>query len=147
MQSAFPLVDLRSQSTVKSEPLSSPLRVPPLSSATPSRPLWLAPAAPGSLAEPPIVFLPHGDTQIECKLDELSDDATEIASVLRQGCSQAAHRDKWMIVASYYRGKGNHTAALMVVTTMVDGTQSLLVYARDLGSRAYSPHVSSCSTV
>lgn len=59
-----------------------------------------------------------GGQHITFDLEALDVDPNSIIELLR---STSSDRDKWMIVAAFYRRKGNTHAALTVVATMVQG--------------------------
>lgn len=69
----------------------------------------------------PSITLVHDGNRFDCSLESLTQDVKNAVSVLTQTSAQSTERDKWMIVAGYYRRKGNIQAALTIVTTMVDG--------------------------
>ena len=79
------------------------------------------PATTTRIAPSPTIILTYEGNYFNCYLDELTEDPKSVIEVLTQTSAQATHRDKWMIVAGYYRGKGNIKAALAVVKAMVDG--------------------------
>ena len=111
---------------VKTESLpSSPVRQGPPTSAKANLPA--RPTSPTHISPSPAIVLNYGDTPFHCRLDQLSDDPQNVITLLSQTCAQALERDKWMIVAAYYRNKGNTQAALAVVVTMVNGTFPCLV--------------------
>lgn len=105
---------------VKVESLpSSPVRPGPPTPAKATLPP--RPVSPAHIPPSPAIVLNYGGTPFHCRLDQLSDDPGNIITVLTQTCAQALERDKWMIVAAYYRNKRNTQAALDVVAAMVNG--------------------------
>lgn len=111
---------------IKSEPeleASSPPARLPSSSQPPApesaqRPIPLA--APPAMPSP-VITLSYSGQSLDCELDSLTDDPASIIFTLSQAAAQSAERDKWMIVAGYYRGKRSIRAAISVVAAMVDG--------------------------
>ncbi|KAF7790383.1 hypothetical protein EIP86_001338 [Pleurotus ostreatoroseus] len=104
---------------VKTESLpSSPVRQGPPTPAKVNLPP--RPTSPAHITPSPAIVLNYGNTPFHCRLDQLSDDPQNIITLLSQTCAQALERDKWMIVAAYYRNKGNTQAALAVVAAMVN---------------------------
>lgn len=105
----------------------------PMSAARSSRPAQntscqesTSPTQPGaaSSSSPSIILTFRGE-RVNCALGALDGDPAGIITVLRATAASALERDKWMIVAGYYRGAGNVTAAARVVEAMLDGECSL----------------------
>lgn len=83
-----------------------------------------APSTPPPTLSPSIILSYEGGS-FTCDLDALSEDPEGVIGVLRQTAANALERDKWMIVAGHYRGKGNVLAALTVITVMIEGMYGL----------------------
>ena len=120
IQTQSQTADSRPQA-MKIEPMSSPIRLPLPAPAGPSQSEAAPPASPPRTRT---ITLSYGVNHYTVNLDELPDDSVKITAILKETCPQAAQRDKWMIIASYYRAQGNHNAALMIVSAMVDGSCS-----------------------
>jgi hypothetical protein len=56
-----------------------------------------------------------------CDLEALTKDPGNVIFMLQQTASSAIERDKWMIVAAHYRKQHNVSAAIAVVSSMVEG--------------------------
>lgn len=60
---------------------------------------------------------------ISYDLETLEDDPRAIVDLLKATSSE---RDKWITVGCHYRRKGNFTAAISVVSTMIQGNMLVL---------------------
>lgn len=96
---------------------------PRISAAPKQLPVSLtSPSVPSNSPRSKRLTLSLCDQSIACDLETLEDDPKGIVALLK-ACS--CECDKWMIVAAEYRGRGNCTAAVTVVTAMVEGAVSL----------------------
>ncbi|OCH86357.1 hypothetical protein OBBRIDRAFT_244494 [Obba rivulosa] len=68
----------------------------------------------------PSIVLNYNGEHVSCALENLDENPGGIIAVLKATAGHSLERDKWMIVAGYYRGKGNVKAAVAVVSTMVE---------------------------
>ncbi|EMD32054.1 hypothetical protein CERSUDRAFT_126972 [Gelatoporia subvermispora B] len=103
------------------------------------------PCSEGPSRSPPLILSYQGK-RANCDLGSLKEDPEGVITVLKATASDSLERDKWMIVASYYRSKGNLKAALAVVSAMVEVMTSSVV---GLESQALKPAylmLASCHT-
>ncbi|KAI0093198.1 hypothetical protein BDY19DRAFT_922601 [Irpex rosettiformis] len=72
----------------------------------------------------PSLVLCYRGEQFTCELDALTQDPENVIFLLQQTSTSSMDRDKWMIVAAYYRRKQNVFAAAAVVSAMLDAMKS-----------------------
>ncbi|CAL1707897.1 unnamed protein product [Somion occarium] len=104
-----------------------------------------APSTPAPTLSPSIILSYEGGS-FTCDLDALSEDPEGVIGVLRQTAANALERDKWMIVAGHYRGKGNILAALAVITVMIEVMTSPVVGIPERELKPAFLMLSSCHT-
>ncbi|THH17715.1 hypothetical protein EW146_g3137 [Bondarzewia mesenterica] len=106
---AFPLTP---QSPISSVFLPSPL---PISSCRSPNPRSVIP--PGLPPVQTSIVVPLCGESVSYDLESLEDDPKGIINLLT---SAACNLDKWMVVGAFYRRKGNVSAAIEVVSQMID---------------------------
>lgn len=55
-----------------------------------------------------------------CDLETLTEDPGNVMFMLQQTAASVIERDKWIIVAAHYRKQHNASAAIAVVSSMVE---------------------------
>ncbi|KZT00480.1 uncharacterized protein LAESUDRAFT_718141 [Laetiporus sulphureus 93-53] len=78
-----------------------------------------APATSTANSAPVITLTFHG-SPLSVALDALDADAAGIIDVLRVTAGSMLERDKWMVVAGWYRGRGLVLSAVQVVSEMIN---------------------------
>ncbi|KAI0071727.1 hypothetical protein K474DRAFT_1775997 [Panus rudis PR-1116 ss-1] len=96
-----------------------------------------------STLSPSIVLSCDGGT-FACDLDSLTESPRSVINVLSRTAASPMERDKWMIVAGHYRGKGNIEAALSVVEAMVNTMTSPAIGLSENDIRPAFLMLSSC---
>ncbi|KAH8108091.1 hypothetical protein BXZ70DRAFT_35680 [Cristinia sonorae] len=94
----------------------------------------------------PSIVLTCDGSQYICDLESLTEDPRSVIIILTKTAAHPLERDKWMIVAAHYRGKGNLDAAVAVVSGMMSVLTSPAVGMSEAELKPALLMLSSCHT-